>query len=65
MRENRTYGSVRGAPGNRRSYRDIDDLRFTISDLVICDRLIWDWDGRAKRPTSQNAFLPQPTTQHS
>jgi hypothetical protein len=23
MRENRTSGSVRGAPGNRRSYREI------------------------------------------
>ena len=23
MRKSRTYGSVRGAPGNRRSYRDL------------------------------------------
>ena len=30
MREYRTYGSVRGAPGNRRPYRDDDIVRLSI-----------------------------------
>ena len=48
MRENRTSGTVRGAPGNRRSYREncpnqralIEFMKFTVSDLQLMRHMV-------------------------
>ena len=39
MRKSRTYGSVRGAPGNRRSYRDHRPFAKRIRAVVPCQWL--------------------------
>ena len=61
MRQHCMYGSARGAPGNRRPYRNlsIDDFRFSIDANGACGLmdLVIDDGCSAKRGTRRRRSL--------